>query len=162
MPIKVLIVDDHKLIRDALEDLFADTDDISVVGQCADGSEVTPAVARLQPDVVLMDLRMPVMDGLTATAEVLAAHPTVRVIVLTGALTPSTAMEARAIGAAGYLLKEEDPARLPEHVRTVAAGGLAWSPVAADVCENGWDAVANGATDAAPSPYVDESPTQFR
>ena len=162
MPIKVLIVDDHKLIRDALDDLFADTDDIAVVGQCADGSEVTAAVARLQPDVVLMDLRMPGMDGLTATAEVLAAHPAVRVIVLTGALTPSTAMEARAIGAAGYLLKEDDPSRLPEHVRTVAAGGAAWSPVAAGVCENGWEAVENGTSGDVPSSYRDESPSQFR
>jgi CheY-like chemotaxis protein len=130
MPIKVLIADDHAPFRKALKDLFAATNDIDVVAECSDGSQVTAAAARTRPDVVLMDLQMPVMSGLEATRELLAAQPHMRVVVLTAGISPSSASEARALGAVGYLFKGGDPDEFLEQVRTVASGGTAWSPAA--------------------------------
>ncbi|NEK59443.1 response regulator transcription factor [Geodermatophilus sabuli] len=160
--IRVLVADDHQLIRQALTDLFADTTDIRVVGECADGGEVAGAVARTLPDVVLMDLRMPVMDGLEATRELLATHPQVRVVVLTGALTPATVREATALGVAGYLLKGDDPGALPDRIRTVASGGRAWSAAAAALVENGWESMTLAPAVEARSTYAAESPPRLR
>jgi DNA-binding NarL/FixJ family response regulator len=162
VPIRVLIADDHRLIRQALTDLFDGTSDITVVGECADGSEVAAAVEATRPDVVLMDLQMPVMDGLQATRALLASHPEVQVVVLTGGLTPATAFEARALGVAGYLLKGDDPGELPERIRTVATGGTVWSPEAAAVVESGWDALTDPAFSSVSSTYVEESPRRHR
>jgi DNA-binding NarL/FixJ family response regulator len=156
MPTRVLIVDDHQLIRDALTDLFSATEDIEPVGSCADGSEVATAVERTRPDVVLMDLQMPWVDGLTAARVVLADHPEVRIVVLTGGLTAASAREAAGLGVAGYLLKDDDPADLPGHVRAVAAGRTAWHPLAAAMLEDGL------APTMVPSPHVDECPPRFR
>ncbi|HEY4631781.1 MAG TPA: response regulator transcription factor, partial [Blastococcus sp.] len=84
MAIKLLIADEHAYIQMALEGLFAGTDDITVVATCTDGDEVASTAARTEPDVVLMDLDMPRMNGLDATRKLLAAQPHVRVLVLTG------------------------------------------------------------------------------
>ncbi|MGY1770415.1 response regulator [Blastococcus sp. SYSU D00813] len=162
MAIRVLIADDHKLIRMALVDLFSMSSDIEVVAECTDGCEVLEAAERTEPDVVLMDVKMPVMDGLEATNVLLAARPQTRVVILTGALTPATVREARALGAAGYLLKEENPEELPDRVRAVAAGGTAWSAAAAaELGQNGHPAPAAG-PGGPPSPHVDESPVRYR
>jgi DNA-binding NarL/FixJ family response regulator len=126
--IRVVVVDDHPLVRESLTDLLDATGDITVVDQCADGSEVAAAVAVASPDVLLLDLQMTTMDGLTAARGVRRTHPDVRIIFLTGGLSPASANEAQAIGAAGYLLKDDDPADLPGHVRVVAGGGTAWHP----------------------------------
>ncbi|MGY1836974.1 response regulator transcription factor [Blastococcus sp. SYSU DS0510] len=129
--IRVVVVDDHPFLREALTELLEAAGGIAVVGQCADGTEVADAVRQLRPDVLLLDQQMPVMDGLTAARGVRTAHPEVRIIFLTGGLDPASVREARAIGAAGYLLKDDDPAELSGHIRTVAAGGSAWHPRAA-------------------------------
>src|SRR4051794_40345599 len=126
--IRVLVVDDHPLIREALTDLLAATDDIAVVGQCVDGSEVAAAVAEARPDVLLLDVQMPNVDGLTAARAVRSTHPEVRIVFLTGGLTRASAHEAQEIGVAGHLLKDDDPAELPARIRSVAAGGTAWHP----------------------------------
>lgn len=131
MAIKLLIADDHAYIRMALEGLFAGTDDISVVATCTDGDQVASTAARTEPDVVLMDLDMPRMNGLDATRELLAAQPHVRVLVLTGACDAGQAIEAEAVGAVGLQLKGDDPDDLAGYVRTVAAGGTAWCDPAA-------------------------------
>ncbi|MGY1739210.1 MULTISPECIES: response regulator [unclassified Blastococcus] len=161
MPIKVLIADDHPLIRMALGDLFEATPDIDVVAECSDGAEVLEAAERTLPDVVLMDVKMPVVDGLEATDALLRAHPEMRVVILTGALTAATAHQARALGVAGYLLKEDSPEELPARVRTVVAGGTAWSPAAAAVVD-----LPAGSPSAVPadgsSTYIDESPSRYR
>jgi DNA-binding NarL/FixJ family response regulator len=155
MLIRVLVADDHQLIRDTLTDLFNATDDLTVVSQCADGSEVAPAVALTAPDVVLMDLHMPRVDGLTAAREVLAVHPLARIIVLSGGLMHATAREAAAIGVVGYLLKDDDPGELPDRVRTVARGGTAWHPLAAALLAS------NGGA-AVPASHLVECPVRFR
>lgn len=134
--IRVVVVDDHRFLREALTQLLEAAGDISVVGQCADGSEVAPAVRTLRPDVLLLDLQMPEMDGLTAARGVRTDHPQVRIVFLTGGLDPASVRAARAIGAAGYLLKDDDPADLPGHVRAVAAGGTAWHPRAAALLDD--------------------------
>ena len=81
--IRVLVVDDHELVRTTLSELLSDEDDLTVVGECEDGSQVVEAASRLRPDVVLMDLSMPVMDGVAATEALRAAQPGPRVVVLT-------------------------------------------------------------------------------
>lgn len=127
MPIKVLIVDDHALVRMSLQLLLNETGDICVVGACADGSEVVAAFAKFTPDVVLMDVKMTKMNGLDATRELLAVQPQARVVILTGTFAPSYITEATTVGAAGLILKGDDPSELPDRIRTVAAGGTVCS-----------------------------------
>lgn len=129
--IKILIVDDHSYVRRALIDLFAQLDDIHVVGECGDGSEVVDTALRTQPDVVLMDEAMPRMTGLEATRALLATRPHTRVVMLTGSITFDSVCEALALGASGYLVKGENSTGLPQCVRAVAAGYAVWSPAAA-------------------------------
>ena len=129
--ITVLVADDHAFVRDSLVELFTASGDLAVVAECEDGAQVLDAARRTRPDVVLLDLAMPRVTGLQAARELLADRPESRVVVLTGSLTPALVREAREIGVVGYLLKGEDPGALPGHVRTVAAGGTAWSDAAA-------------------------------
>jgi DNA-binding NarL/FixJ family response regulator len=128
--IKVLIADDHAFVREALDDLFAATHDIRVVAACPDGREVVEAAERHTPDVVLLDVVMPRVDGLEAARQLLAHRPHERVVMLTGTVTASSVCEAQEIGAKGYLVKG-NPFDLPDHVRTVAADGTAWGREAA-------------------------------
>jgi DNA-binding NarL/FixJ family response regulator len=125
-PIRLLVVDDHSFVRATLVDLFAGIDDIVVVGECADGAQVLPAVEATHPDVVLMDVEMPRMDGVTATRALLAFQPDARVLMLTGTISAACIREVHSLGAKGYLLKGDDPSELIARVREVAAGGTAW------------------------------------
>jgi DNA-binding NarL/FixJ family response regulator len=143
--IKVLIADDHAMFRSILRDVLTSTDDIEVVAECSDGNQVTAAAARTSADVVLMDLQMPIMSGLEATRELLAAHPHIRVIVLTANATPTSVAEAKAAGAIGYMFKGDDFDELLDQVRTVASGGSAWNPApAATLSQTGMPHAANG------------------
>jgi DNA-binding NarL/FixJ family response regulator len=135
--IRVLIADDHDFVRSALGDLLAATDDIRVVAECPDGCDVVETSTRTAPDVVLMDLAMPVMGGLAATAALRTAQPEVRVIVLTGSLNAAAARQAHTLGVCGFLLKTDAADSLPGHIRAVAAGGTAWNPTAAEVVAQG-------------------------
>jgi DNA-binding NarL/FixJ family response regulator len=119
--IRLLIVDDHEGVRAGLADLMSYEDDVTVVGECEDGSQVVEAVERLQPDVVLMDLSMPVMDGLAATRALLEVRPDARVLVLTS-YGDSAKPEALAAGARGFVAKGGSSDTLLECVRLVAAG----------------------------------------
>jgi DNA-binding NarL/FixJ family response regulator len=119
--IRVLVVDDQPWLRTALSDLLVGEDDFTVVGECEDGSEVAEAASRLQPDVVVMDLSMPVMDGLTATEALRAAHPEIRVVVYTG--EGSTAQpKVAAAGAHALVPKSGRPDGLLDCLRTVVVG----------------------------------------
>ena len=126
--IRVLIVDDDALVRAGLTMLLAGVDDIEVVGEAANGSEVEHAVAEHQPDVVLMDIRMPGMDGLAATEVVRGRDRSPEVIVLTTYDTDDHVLRALRAGASGFLLKDTPPADIVRAIRAVVAGEPILSP----------------------------------
>ena len=126
--ITVLIVDDHELVRVGLQTLLATADDIDIVGDAADGQAAIAAVARLEPQVVLMDLSMPRLDGVAATAVLTRDHPDVHVLVLTTFAERDRVRDAIAAGADGYLLKDCSPQELLSAIRSVAAGHTPLDP----------------------------------
>ncbi|GLJ79155.1 response regulator transcription factor [Microbacterium imperiale] len=127
-PIRVLIVDDQTLIRLGFRMVLESTGDIDVVGEASDGAEALTAVAELSPDVVLMDVRMPGVDGIEATARIRRTHPDVRVLVLTTFDLDEYAFGALRAGAGGFLLKDARRDELIAAVRAVAAGEATLSP----------------------------------
>ncbi|MGW9554664.1 response regulator [Nocardiopsis sp. NPDC055551] len=128
-PIRVLLVDDDPLVRSGLRMMLSGDGDITVVGEAADGSEVHAAVAGHRPDVVLMDVRMPGVDGIAATEELRSGDGTgPQVLVLTTFDADATVVRALRAGAAGYLLKHTEPERIVEAVRRAAAGEPVLSP----------------------------------
>jgi DNA-binding NarL/FixJ family response regulator len=132
-PIGVLVVDDHQMVRAGIAALLGATDDILVVGQAGDGQEAVEVASSVTPDVVLMDLSMPVVDGVEATRRILAATPDVKVVVLTSFSDRERVSDALAAGAVGYLLKDCDPADLLAAVRSAAAGHVPLDPRVARV-----------------------------
>lgn len=126
--IRVLVVDDHRLVRAGLAALLQAADDIDVVAEAADGAEAVRRASEAEPDVVLMDLSMPVMDGVAATTAVLAAVPTTAVVVLTSFIDQSQVQQALAAGAVGYLLKDSEPRDVLAGVRAAAAGHAPLDP----------------------------------
>ena len=123
MTIRVLIADDEYLVRTGLRAILDSEDDLTVVGEAADGSEVIPLVSRLRPDVVLMDVRMPEVDGLQATRRILGAVPDPpKILVVTTFENDEYVYEALRAGASGFLLKRSRPAEMLQAVRLVAAG----------------------------------------
>lgn len=124
--ITVLIVDDHAFVRFGVCMLLDHADGITVVGQCADGNHVPHLARALNPDVILMDLRLPGTSGLQATRELTATHPRTRILVHTASATGGTIDEAARAGAAGYLFKGGPAADLIDAIRIVAAGGSVW------------------------------------
>ena len=126
--VRVLVVDDHPVVRGGLVGWLAAQPDLEVVGEAGDGLEALAAVAEHAPDVVLMDLRMPRMDGVAATERITAAHPGVRVLVLTTYDTDADIVRAVEAGAAGYLLKDTPLPQLAEAVRAAARGETVLAP----------------------------------
>ncbi|MFI1995382.1 response regulator [Actinoplanes sp. NPDC020271] len=131
MTISVLLVDDHTVIRAGIRALLHDEDDLVIVGEAATGAEAVRAARALAPDVVLMDLRLPAGDGVTATATIRAALPRTRVVILTTYETDGDILRAVEAGAAGYLLKDTSPAELAQAVRAAARGETVLSPAVA-------------------------------
>lgn len=136
-PIRVVIVDDHTIVRDGLAQLLATADDIELAGQAADGRQGVEVVTREQPDVVLMDLSMPGMDGTEATRLLTAAGSTARIVVLTSFADDRHVSEALDAGAAGYVLKNAGPDELLHAVRAAAAGDVPLDPKVARVLLSG-------------------------
>jgi DNA-binding NarL/FixJ family response regulator len=128
MTIRVLVVDDHPVVRSGLAGMLTVEDDLEVVGEAADGEEALVRVAALRPDVVLMDLRMPRLDGVGATERILTANPAARVVVLTTYDTDADIVRAVGAGASGYLLKDTPRAQLVEAVRAAARGETVLAP----------------------------------
>ncbi|NYD67262.1 response regulator [Agromyces atrinae] len=126
--IRVLVADDHPVVRAGIAGLFAAESDIDVVGQAADGHEAVRLAADLRPDLVLMDLRMPGLDGVEATAAIIAADPAVHVLVLTTYETDEHIVGAIEAGASGYLVKAAPHDELLAGVRSVAAGETVLAP----------------------------------
>lgn len=129
--IRVLIVDDHALVRRGLAELLGAADDIEVVGALEDGTLAADAVTEVEPDIVLMDLSMPGLDGIDATRAVLAARPQTKVIVLTSFAENARILAALDAGAVGYLLKDAEPDDIVRALRDAVAGGVPLSPRAA-------------------------------
>ncbi len=127
-PVRVVVVDDDALVRAGLRLILGGDQGIEVVGEAADGLAGLDVVARTQPDVVLMDIRMPRLDGLDATRRLVARGDRTRVLVLTTFDTDDMVLTALREGAAGFLLKDTPPADLVESVRRVAAGQPILSP----------------------------------
>jgi DNA-binding NarL/FixJ family response regulator len=126
--IRVLLADDHELLRDGLRAILDAQEDIDVVGEAADGEEALAQVAKLQPDVVVMDIRMPRVDGIEATRRLLARDAAPRVLVLTTFDLDEYVFEALRAGAGGFMLKDAPPSQLASAVRTVAAGESLLAP----------------------------------
>jgi DNA-binding NarL/FixJ family response regulator len=127
-PVRVLVVDDDALVRAGLTMMLDGAEGIAIVGEAADGDEVPAAADAHAPDVVLMDLRMPRVDGITATRRLRARPHPPEVIVLTTFDTDENVLHALRAGASGFLLKDTPPARIAEAVRQVAAGEPILSP----------------------------------
>lgn len=126
--ITVLLVDDQRLVRAGLRMLIEDTTDLAVVGEAADGVEAVRRFAELAPDLVVMDLRMPGLDGVAATRQILALSPRAKVLVLTTFDDDDHLFPALAAGAAGYFVKDTDPEVLLDAIRRTVDGDLLFSP----------------------------------
>jgi NarL family two-component system response regulator LiaR len=129
--IRILIADDHAVVREGLRGFLELQDGLTVVGESGDGEEALAAAERLRPDVVLMDLVMPRLDGVGAMRELRRRMPEVRVIVLTSFLDDDRLLPAVQAGAAGYLLKDVEPSELARAVRAAHAGEALLDPAAA-------------------------------
>ncbi|BAS29045.1 response regulator [Limnochorda pilosa] len=127
-PIRILVVDDHAVVRQGLRTFLEIQPDLLLAGEASSGEEALPLARLTLPDVVLMDLILPGMDGVEATRRLLAQQPGCRVVVLTSFGEEGRVLSALEAGAAGYLLKTVDPDRLVAAVREAAAGGSPLSP----------------------------------
>lgn len=146
--IRVLVADDHPIVRAGIVGLLSAAADIDVVGEAVDGLDAVRLAAELEPDLVLMDLRMPALDGAEATARIIDAHPTAKVLVLTTYETDEHILGAIEAGASGYLLKAAPEAEILAGVRSVVAGETVLAPsIAAKLVSR----VRHDATSAAPS-----------
>lgn len=129
-PINVLIVDDHPLMREALTAALESEPDFVVVGTAANGQEALQRYRELRPQVVIMDLMMPVRDGISAIADILSFDPAARILVLTSAVGDERIIPALVAGAQGYLLKDAERPQILEGVRRIAAGEIFLPPEA--------------------------------
>jgi DNA-binding NarL/FixJ family response regulator len=126
--VRVLVVDDHPVVRSGLIGMLAVTDDIEVVGEAGDGEEALALVESTRPDVVLMDLRMPRRDGVSATGAIVSGYPETKVLVLTTYDTDTDILHAVEAGAAGYLLKDTPHAELLDGIRAASRGETVLAP----------------------------------
>lgn len=131
MPIQVLIVDDHSVVCEGLRMFLMRDPDLAIVGVASNGVEAIELAHQLRPDVVLMDLLMPVLDGIAATSAIRSSLPETEVIALTSALESSTVINAVKAGAIGYLLKDTQAPELRRAIKAAAAGQVQLSPQAA-------------------------------
>ena len=129
--IRVLIADDHPVVRAGLEQVVANADDVELVGSATNGEEAVALSAEAEPHVVLMDLSMPVLDGIEATRAIVAAAPATHVVVLTSFSDRDRILDALDAGAVGYLLKDTEPSELLAGIRAAARGESPLAPKAA-------------------------------
>jgi DNA-binding NarL/FixJ family response regulator len=130
-PIRVCLVDDHTMVRRGMKVLLDEYEDIQVVGEAANGLKAIELVDQVEPDVVLIDLAMPVMDGIEAIKRIIALHPDERIIVLTSFAGDDKLFEAIRAGAMGYLVKDAQPDELVQSIRNVCSGEPSLNPTIA-------------------------------
>jgi len=130
-PIRVLIVDDHEIVRKGIRALLATKKDIQVIGEAGDGAEAVELSKTLRPDVILMDLMMPKMNGVQATREISAEQPETRILILTSFAADEQVFPAIKAGALGYLLKDSSPQELLQAIRQVFRGEPSLDPAVA-------------------------------
>ncbi|MDG4821784.1 response regulator transcription factor [Asanoa sp. WMMD1127] len=135
--IRVLVVDDHAMVRQGLRAFLSVQDDLEVVGEADDGASAVAAAAELLPDVVLLDLRMPGMDGVAALRELSARGIPSRVLVITSFTEPAAVLPAVRAGAAGYVYKDVDPPALAAAIRSVHLGHMLLHPEVARLLSEG-------------------------
>lgn len=131
--IRVMVVDDHEFVRTMVCELVNGTDDMQVVGEAPDGAHAAPVAQQTRPDVVLMDLSMPEMNGIDATREVTGTIPGARVIVLTTSTKGQDVCDAAAAGAIGFLSKGADPDEVLDAIRSAVTAGSAWDRRSAEI-----------------------------
>jgi DNA-binding NarL/FixJ family response regulator len=129
--IRVLIADDHAVVRTGLAELVSAIDEVELVGSARNGEEAVELCAESAPDVVLMDLEMPRLDGIEATRQIKAGHPDIAVVILTSFSDRERILRALDAGAAGYLLKDVEPDELARAIHAAAGGDVPLDPIAA-------------------------------
>jgi two-component system, NarL family, response regulator LiaR len=127
-PIKLMIVDDHAMVRKGMRAFLSEFDDIHVIGEASDGWKAVEQVNRLKPDVVLLDLFMPGMDGIETIQRLIAVQPQVHIVILTAFAREEKVVEAIKAGALGYVVKDAQPEELVQSIRLVSTGTPAISP----------------------------------
>lgn len=132
-PIRILIADDHAMVRRGMRDFLELHDDMAVIGEAADGSQAVELAMSLAPDVIVMDLLMPILDGIAATAAIKAASPAIEIIAITSFIEESRVVAAIEAGASGFLLKDADADDLAAAIRSAAAGEVHLDPAVAGI-----------------------------
>jgi DNA-binding NarL/FixJ family response regulator len=132
-PIRILLVDDHAMVRRGMRDFLSLHDDIEVVGEASDGLEAVERATRLRPDIVVMDLMMPNLDGIDATSRIKASLPEIEVIALTSFIEEARVVAAIEAGASGFLLKDAEADELAAAIRAAAAGEMHLDPAIAGI-----------------------------
>lgn len=131
-PVRLMVVDDHTLFRDGLRALFGSIDDIDVVGEASSGEEAVDKAGRLQPDIVLMDIQIPEVNGIEATRRIVSAYPQIGVIVVTMLEDDDSVFAAMRAGARGYILKGADQDEMLRAIRSVSSGEALFGAAVAD------------------------------
>ena len=153
--IRVLVVDDHQIVRDGLNALLGALDGVEVVGLAADGVDALHLVDETMPDVVVMDIQMPRLDGLEATRRITARHPATKVVMLTMNEDDETVLAAIRGGASGYLLKGSGAEEVQHAIRAAAAGGMVFGASLAAKVSSYFAGQLSGARTEAPEPFPD-------
>ena len=154
--IRVVVVDDHQIVRDGLVALLGALDGLEVVGTAADGKEAVHVVTETSPDVVIMDIQMPELDGIEATRFITGRQPAPRVVMLTMNEDDDTVLSAIRAGASGYLLKGSSAAEVQNAVRAAAAGGMVFGAALADRVATYFASARPGAQAAEPFPDLSD------
>jgi DNA-binding NarL/FixJ family response regulator len=147
MTITIFLVDDHLVVLEGLRLILSQQEDFEIVGQATDGIEAVRRLLRIQPDVAIVDISMPALDGIGVTERVLARCSSIRVIILSMQANPSYVQRALASGADGYLLKGSASRHLVQAIRTVCAGQRYLTPKVAEMVSNGNSSESSRITD---------------
>jgi DNA-binding NarL/FixJ family response regulator len=160
--LRILVADDHAVVRQGLKLLINSQPDMTVVGEAADGAAVLQQAAAVEPDIVVMDLSMPGMNGLVATRALKKARPAVEVVALTRHDDETFLQEVLRAGASGYVLKQSNPVEFLQAIRAVAAGGVYLDPAMTPRVADGLLAKASVARDPTPSPISERETDVLR